>query len=211
MDIVYDRLSHGTTALLTLEQTKLLGLLLVELECDSQWNKDKWHDDGKSAIGPSPAVYQISFNERLSSQRANEGSGNERSAGEGKRESPVLQAGSIGNEDVQDVINCAVADVEQYVTSCVAIGTSAGGKDDDADNVNDDEDKQALSTTPQVEGFGNWQLQNTSNDVGENVSGGNLRSAGEAGVCSVKAVESDCGLEGEHEEANPDPRYQVRT
>lgn len=202
VNIMDDRLNCRSVARYSVKQPKLVCLDLIVLEDNSQWKEEDRHDDSKYAKAPAPPR---AFNNCLRKKWASECSADEGCADEGEGEGSVFQSRRIGDEDIKDEVQCAVANVEDSVSSCIAVGSIARSHDDDTDYVDAQEENKAFSASPNVQKLGDWQLYNTANDGGQDISGGDLRCGGKARVCVVECVEADGRLKGKHEEANPDP------
>lgn len=85
------------------------------------------------------------------------------------------------------------------------VGPFAGGDDDHANQIDDDKEEEALGTAPDVENPSDGQLDDATNDAGKDVGGLKLRCGLEGGI-GIYVEGTGCTLlEGQHEEADPDP------
>lgn len=202
MGVVGDRLQESSTTGLTPIQPHSLCLLLIVLEDKSKRRKDERLDDSKRTIRPTPARH---VDKRLSRPRTNKSSADKGRASKGERKSTVPQTGGISDENLQDQINCIVSNPVQHVTGGVRVGVVAGGQDNQTQNVDTDEHQVTLGTTPDVDSFGDGEFQHTTDDTVQDVGGTDLGRGGEAAVGFVDDVAVDGGVEGQHEETDPDP------
>ena len=198
-----DGLGGGSTAGLADKEALLRSLALVEFKDDSERNEDEDLDDAKGTDRPPPVI--VALVEGIESWRSGEGGADVRRAGKGKGKGTVLQPRRIGDEDVHDEVDGIEANPVEDVAGGIAIGTLACSENDHTNEVDGDKDEEALSSTPEVECLGNGQLQNTTDDVGEDTGRRDLGSGSEGGICVLCRVIEDGGLEGEGEEADPDP------
>lgn len=206
MDVVDDGLKHRPATGLPAVQTHALGLFLIELENNREGYEDKGHDNGKGAVGPAPAGHG---QERLGRQRAGKSGADERGAGKAKGERTVAKARRVRHEDVQDQVDGVVADPVQDISRGVTIGAVARSENDNAQKVDTYEEEKAFSTTPQIEGFGNRQLEDTTDDCRQDVGGIDSGSGLEVRVSVVEHVGANRLLQGQHKEAHPDPDRPV--
>lgn len=202
MNVMDNRLRDGPTTRLMLVQTQLLRLLLIVLEDKGERRKDERLNDGKRTIRPTPARH---VDVRLSRPRANKSSADKRRASKGERKSTVPQTGGISDEDLQDQINGIISNPVENVTGGVGVGVVAGGQDNQTQNVDTDEDQVTLSTAPDVDSLGDGELQHTTDDTVQDVGGTDLGGGREAAVGFVDDVAVDGGVEGQHEETDPNP------
>lgn len=202
MDVVNDGLPSGPTTGFVVVKTQFLGLLLVELEDHGQGEEGEGLDDSECPVSPSPAAH---FQERLGSQGTGECGADKRRTGKGECESSVPQAGGISHEDLQDQVDRIVANPVEHITGSVGIGVIARGQDNQTQDVDAHEKDEALCTTPDVNGLGDGQLNDPTDDTVQDVRGTDLRSGREAAVGLVDDIAADRRLKGKHEKTHPDP------
>ena len=197
MEIVRDRLENRPTARLMSVIAHLGTLLLVVLEHKPQRQEDKRHDDTKGTVRPTPAARLV--HKVVPGQRTREGRTNERRLRKGNREGSVAQSRRIGHEDLQDQEDGVVADQEQHVAGCIAGRAVAGGQNDHANHVHENRRCQTLSTTPQVQRFGDRQLDHASNNRRKNIGCRNRRGFLEFRVCCHLGRTGDREFQSQHE------------
>ncbi|EPE04610.1 hypothetical protein F503_03672 [Ophiostoma piceae UAMH 11346] len=200
--VVEEGLDHGAAALDGHIEAELLGLELVELEDEGERREDEELDDAEGTDTPAPGrVVQ----ERLGGQGTGEGGADKGRGHKGERKGTVLEAGRISDENVHDKVQGVVADPVEDVAGSVAVRAVAGSNNDHAEQVDTDKDKETLGTTPDVEDLGNGQLQDATDNRGQNASRSDLGRGLERGVGVDGDVAEDGLLESEHEETDPDP------
>ena len=184
------------------KQAHLLSLALVKLEHEGQGNEYKRRDNSEDAIRPSPrSVVQ----EGLRRDWAGERGDDERSTGETECKGTVAHTGSIRDEDIENQVDGVVSDPVEHVACCVGIGVVAGGEDNQSDHVYSDEEEEAFRAAPDVQQAGDGELEDASDDAGEDVGCAQLGGGFEVDVGFLNDVGADRGLQCEDEEGNPDP------
>ncbi|GMF77081.1 unnamed protein product [Aspergillus oryzae] len=179
MEVMYDRLHKTPATGLPFEDAHLDGLALIIFENYSKGTEGDWNHDSEHTITPAPTAVT---DKRLASQRSCEGSADERRADKSKSEGSVLQARSIGNENVENKVNRVIPNPKENVTGGEGIRSVACSKDDQAECVDSDEDEQTFRTAPNVKHSSNWQLQNTSDDTIQDIGRSNLRCLLKIGI-----------------------------
>lgn len=202
MEVVYKGLPNSPTTGSAVVNTLLLSLLLVELEDERQGEEDEGLNDSECTISPSPAGH---LQERLGSQGTSESGADKRCAGKGECESPVSQTGGISHENLQDQVDSVVANPVKHVAGGIRVRIIAASQDDQTQDIDAHEENETLRTTPDINGFGNGQLDHTTDDTVQDVGGSDLRSGREARVGLVDDIAADRRLKGKHKETHPNP------
>lgn len=209
MNVVLDGLPQRAAAVLSLEDAHLLRLALVKLEDDGEGHKDKRLDDGKRANGPAPGAV---LEERLRGERAGKRRADEGRRSEPKGECTVTEARRVGHEDVENHVQRVVTNPIEDITGGIAIRSIARREDNHAEEIDTEENEVPLGAAPDVEGLGNWQLEDAADDVGQDRRGGDGRRRLEVGVRGKGCISQDALLQSQHEKADPDPvKAHVRT
>lgn len=99
-DTPHDGLGPGTAAVLTYEETSLLGLVEVPLEEAVHGQGDEGEDDGEATKAPSPVDV---LKELLSRLGSGESGHHVRGGGESVGETSVLELGGIGRDDIDTI------------------------------------------------------------------------------------------------------------
>ena len=202
-EIMHNGLHDSATTALVLIKTHFQSLGLVILENPSKRQESSYLDDAESTIGPAPATRIV--HEVLTSQRASEGRANKRSAGKSKGKSSVPQPGCIGDEDLQNEVECIIANPVEHIACCVGRGTIASRQYDETENVDKQRGAQSLSSTPNVQDFTDGKLEHTTHDAGQDIRCTDGWRGTKLGKGCLLGNGTDGRLEGQQEETNPDP------
>jgi len=135
---------------------------------------------------------------------ASERGDNERSTGETECKGTVAQTGSIRDKDVENQVDCVVSDPVEHVACCIGVGVVAGGEDNQSDHVHADEEQEAFRAAPDVQQTSDGELEDASDNAGENIGRAHLGSGFEVGVGVLDDVGANRGLQCEDEKGNPD-------
>lgn len=145
VNVVDQRLEPGPAIVLANQNTGLVGLPLIIFEDENEGREDEGLDYGEGTIGPAPAR---SLNKGIGGKRTGKGTADERRCGEAKSKGSVAQTGRISNENLQNEVYSIVTDPVEDIASSEGIGAIACRENDQPKNVDDDEDDQAFSTSP---------------------------------------------------------------
>ncbi|KAH3661478.1 hypothetical protein OGAPHI_006325 [Ogataea philodendri] len=176
VEVVLDGLPVSSARVAWFDHTELDSLDVVVFEHTSKRKKDKRHHNGENTETPSPSSC---FQDGFCSERTSESGTDEWGTGESESESPVSKTAGISDENVEDEV--------------------------DGIQVDTNEDNESLGTSPDVEHFTNWKLQNTTNDSCQNVSSTNGRGSNETGISVRHHGSSDGLLQSKHEVTHPNP------
>jgi hypothetical protein len=177
--VMGDGLHKRASTSLPLIQSHLLRLLLVKLEHNCKGKEGNGVDDSKGAISPTPGS---DFQEMLAGQGTGEGSADEWGLRKGKGEGSVTHASGIGHENVHNQEKSVISNPEQNVASSVRVGAVAARDNDQTENVDSQKDEETFGTAPEVEGFGDRQLEHTTDNAIKNVGRCDLWGRAERGV-----------------------------
>lgn len=113
MKVMPDRLQRRTSAVAWFVDAHLDGFPSVEPEDDGEWSESDEVGDAEGADGPSPAQTGERVRKKgLCGQRGSECGDDEGCRGESEGQGTVSQAEGVGDEDVEDQVDCIVAGME---------------------------------------------------------------------------------------------------
>jgi hypothetical protein len=142
-------------------------------------------------------------------EKPSQGAAYKRGGHKGKRKGSIAQAGGVGDEDVHDQIQGIVADPVKRVAGSVSRRAVASRQDNHANLVDDEEDEETFSTSPQVERLRYGEFKDASNDATEDRGSGVRRRQAEVGEGICGRIGLDGRLESQQEETQPYPAVSV--
>lgn len=165
--VVLDALCESAVRL-GAENTRLLGLGLVDPQNDHDGDGEQDKDDAKD--DESPAEVEVGV-ERTGDGRAGKGCDDGGEVVERKDNHPVAKSGDIGDKDIDDIQGVDVTDPVEGMSSSVRLNVLACRLHDHANGNEGDAKDETLHAASEVDPLANGQGEDTTDGAAGNADG----------------------------------------